>query len=116
MIILAGDLNVNGSKVNKKGLVYREILRAMHEAEHENPGMVHLMEPAFYRALDAYDREYQTMMDILSNKGEDEVIDVMKLTNDGEAPITFADIGIDENGHEYPLEMEMVCPEDHCSK
>ena len=47
---------------------------------------------------------------------QDKVIDVIRTANGGEAPITFGDFGIDDEGKEYPLETEMVAPEDHCSK
>lgn len=40
----------------------------------------------------------------------------MRQWNKGESPITFGDYGIDENGHEYPLETEMVKKEDYCTK
>lgn len=56
------------------------------------------------------------MMEILSHKEHDEVIDVLRVANGGKSPITFGDVGIDEKGDEYPLETIMVKPEDWCSK
>lgn len=55
-------------------------------------------------------------MEILSKNEEDQVIDVLREGNKGKSPITFGDVGIDENGQEYPLETVMVKVEDHYSK
>lgn len=67
-------------------------------------------------ALDDFEREYYTMMDILSRDDEDEVIDVLRVANNGVSPVTFGDSAIDENGNEYSLETVMQIKEDQCSK
>jgi len=53
LIIMAGDMNVNGIPIDKTHHQYRELSK-------DNPD--------FSLALDDFDREYNTMMEILSNK------------------------------------------------
>ena len=65
--------------------------------------------------MDEYDKEYDLMMGLLSKDREDELIDVMRESNSGKSPVTFGDIGIGENGNEYPLETELVKHEDYCT-
>ena len=38
------------------------------------------------------ENEYASMVEILSGHGEDEIIDTAKLANNGESPITYADV------------------------
>lgn len=56
------------------------------------------------------------MMNILSRNKEDHVIDVMREWNGGKSPVTFGDLGIDEDGNEYPLDKELVKHEDYCTQ
>lgn len=101
LIIVCGDLNINGRKVDRVGVEgYR------HMDTHELP--------QFKRALDDYDREYDQMVAILSRDKEDEVIDVMRRANGGESPVTFGDVYYDEEGRMRPTETEMVKEEDYC--
>jgi len=55
------------------------------------------------------------MVNLLSKNKEDVLIDVMRELNGGKSPVTFGDVGIDENGKEYPLETELVKHEDYCT-
>lgn len=80
LIIFAGDFNANGQKDNAKAKAYRE------EVKHR---------PGFDEILSELGDEYQSMMDILSDSGEDEIIDCAKIANNGESPITYADIATD---------------------
>mmetsp|Transcript_38290 Transcript_38290/g.36645 ORF Transcript_38290/g.36645 Transcript_38290/m.36645 type:complete len:181 (-) Transcript_38290:132-674(-) len=101
LVILCGDLNVNGSKVDKHFPKFQQMIQA---------------NPAYERAIDIFAGEYEKMMKIFTKKNEDIVIDVMREYNKGISPITYADVGYDENGKEFPLEVQMVCEEDYCSK
>lgn len=56
------------------------------------------------------------MVNLLSKNKEDVLIDVMRELNGGKSPVTFGDVGIDENGKEYPLETELVKHEDYCTQ
>lgn len=52
------------------------------------------------------------MMDILSDSGEDDIIDCAKIANNGESPITYADISTDAQGNIVPLETVLTDAED----
>lgn len=52
------------------------------------------------------------MVDILSGQDEDEVIDCAKLANNGESPITYADIDKDFQGNIIPRETVLTDAED----
>ena len=39
-----------------------------------------------------YDNEYDQMVSILSRDKEDQVLDVVRIANTGESPITFGDV------------------------
>lgn len=101
LILMCGDMNVNGGIVDKYKGKYYQLIRKKE---------------GFDDALDDFAKEYQVMIDILSNYGEDEVIDVIRLGHNGISPITYGDFKLDENGNEVPLETEMFFPEDYCSK
>jgi hypothetical protein len=52
------------------------------------------------------------MVDILSGQGEDEVIDCAKIANNGESPITYADVDTDFQGNLVPRETTLTDAED----
>jgi hypothetical protein len=101
LIVMSGDLNVNGGVVDKKNSKYYQMI---------------CRKPGFSIAMDDFGGEYNKMIDIFSNNDEDEVVDVMRVWNKGLSPITFADFTLDEDGNELPTETEMIFPEDYCSK
>lgn len=41
------------------------------------------------------ENEYASMVEIISGHGEDEVVDCAKIANNGECPITYADVDKD---------------------
>jgi hypothetical protein len=98
LIIFAGDFNCNGQKENKKAKVYREQL--MHR-------------PDFDKYLDELENEYKSMIDVLSNKEEDLIIDCAKIANKGECPITYADVTTDLAGNVVPKEVVLTDKEDY---
>lgn len=53
------------------------------------------------------------MMEIVSNKNEDEVIDCAFVGNNNENPITYADIDRDFQGNIIPSETVLTDEEDH---
>jgi len=61
-----------------------------------------------------YDSEYSMMMDILSNSKEDQIVDIIREAHNGESPVTFGDIKVDEEGRWFPTETQMVKEEDYC--
>eukprot|EP00347_Sterkiella_histriomuscorum_P019255 403342346 len=101
LIILCGDINVNGAKVDRKGQVYRDMVKD---------------KPEFKAVLDEYEREYDLLISILTNNNEDVAVDVMRQANSGVSPVTFGDCYIDEKGKEHPLETQLVKVEDHCTQ
>lgn len=110
LIILCGDINVNGSIVDRKGQTYRELVK---EKVNLN---INYIQPEFKVALDIYDKEYNNMIDIFSNKQEDQIIDVMRISNNGHSPVTFGDCFIDDHGVEHPMDQELVKVEDYCTQ
>jgi len=48
--------------------------------------------PDFDRYLDELENEYKSMVDVLSNKNEDKIIDCARIANNGECPVTYADV------------------------
>lgn len=63
MIVLCGDLNVNGRQIDKSECRIRALLKD---------------KPEFNIALDDFDREFLTFHEIITNKEEDLCIDVLK--------------------------------------
>lgn len=51
--------------------------------------------PGFDEILEELENEYKAMFDILSNDGEDVVIDCARMANKGHSPITYADVDKD---------------------
>jgi exonuclease III len=92
-IIVCGDLNVNGAVVDKKSNKFAELISKY---------------PDYNLALDDFAREYNVMMDILSNNDEDKVVDVLREAHMGQSPVTFGDVRVDEHGQIHPLETQMV--------
>jgi hypothetical protein len=62
-IIICGDMNVNGALVDKKSTKYSDLIAKV---------------PDYNLALDDFAREYEVMMDVLSNNDEDRVVDVLR--------------------------------------
>ncbi|KAL4503900.1 hypothetical protein ABPG72_022530 [Tetrahymena utriculariae] len=52
--------------------------------------------------------EYRLLVDTLSGKGKDVIIDIGRIANDGKPPITFADVYKDQNGQIQPLETALT--------
>ena len=63
LIVLCGDLNVNGRQIDKSECRIRALLKD---------------KPEFNIALDDFDREFLTFHEIITNKEEDLCIDVLK--------------------------------------
>jgi len=98
LIMFVGDFNCNGSKENRKAKAYREQL--MHR-------------PDFDKYLDELEHEYKSMLDVLSNKDEDILVDCAKIANKGECPITYADVTEDQGGNIVPRETILTDKEDY---
>jgi hypothetical protein len=77
LIVFAGDFNANGQKDNRKAKAFKEQLK--HR-------------PDYDKLLDELENEYSTMISLLSKNGEDRVVDCAKVGNNGECPITYADV------------------------
>jgi len=97
LIIFAGDFNANGQSDNVKAKAYREAVK--HRA-------------GFDDLLDELENEYQAMVEILSGQREDELIDCAKLANNGECPVTYADVHTDFQGNVVPKETVLTDAED----
>lgn len=65
------------------------------------------------KILDELENEYESMIKILSQNGEDQIIDCAKLANNGECPITYADVDKDFQGNFIPMETVLTDKEDH---
>lgn len=68
--------------------------------------------PQFDELLDELENEYGAMVEILSGHGVDEIVDCAKLSNNGESPITYGDVEIDELGNMRALETVLTDAED----
>lgn len=73
-------------------------------------------EPEYLSALKEFDKEYETVIDILSDSGKDIVIDILKNTCNGECPITFGETRCKEDGQEEAIETVMTSKEDWGTK
>eukprot|EP00347_Sterkiella_histriomuscorum_P022181 403331390 len=97
LILFVGDFNANGQKDNAKAKAFRE------QVKHR---------PGFDELLDEMENEYKSMIEILSGHGEDQIIDCAKIANNGESPITYADIDTDFQGNVVPRETILTDAED----
>lgn len=69
--------------------------------------------PEYSKILDEFEHEYRSMIQALSNKDEDLLIDCAKLANKGECPITYADVTTDQGGALIPREVVLTDGEDY---
>jgi len=69
--------------------------------------------PDFDKYLDELENEYKSMVDVLSNKDEDLIIDCAKIANNGACPVTYADVTTDINGNLLPKEIVLTDKEDY---
>lgn len=60
---MCGDMNVNGSVIDKKLLKYANLIER---------------QPMYNLALDDFGQEHGVMMDVLSNYDDDGIIDVLR--------------------------------------
>ena len=97
LILFAGDMNCNGQKENLKAKAYREEVEG---------------KPGFDIVLEQLENEYGAMFDIISNKGEDEIVDCTRVAY-GESPVTYGDTDKDPNGKITPLEIVLTDVEDY---
>ena len=100
LIVLCGDLNVNGRPVDRSKC---KIFAALKDR------------PEFLEPLDTFYKEYDTFIDIMTGNGRDEVTDVCK-TKYGQCPVTFGDAYEDEEGKECPTEEVLTDKMDYCTK
>lgn len=98
VIILAGDFNADGSSDNIKSKSYRDQLKHLPKAN---------------ELMDELDKEYETMIKVLTNNFEDHIVDCAREAYHGESPITYADRIVDENGNELPAETTLTNSDDY---
>lgn len=67
----------------------------------------------FQELLDKVDHEYQIMVNILSNNGKDKLYDCGRVANNGESPVTYADVTTNMAGNFVPMETVLTDTEDY---
>ena len=72
-----------------------------------------MQRPGVDKMLDEIENEHTTMLNILSNKNEDIIIDCAKIANNGECPVTYADITKDLAGNIVPNEVVLTDKDDY---
>ena len=97
-IVVLGDFNISSRDANS---YKREKIRRLSEIY---PEFAYMLEDEF-----DFLKEYEIMMLILANNGKFRVHNLKQhIQEDGVDPVTFADIGLDEEGKEAPVDVHLT--------